>query len=44
MKSSPARDAGARRLAGLTHVPVLVRGVPDNAALAMALMNISAKT
>lgn len=28
----------AARLAGLTHVPVLVRSVPDNAALAMALI------
>jgi ParB family chromosome partitioning protein len=28
----------AAQLAGLTHVPVLVRSVPDNAALAMALI------
>lgn len=28
----------AAQLAGLTHVPVLVRDVPDNAALAMALI------
>lgn len=28
----------AAKLAGLTHVPVLVRSVPDNAALAMALI------
>ena len=28
----------ASQLAGLTHVPVLVRSVPDNAALAMALI------
>lgn len=28
----------AARLAGLTHVPALVRSVPDNAALAMALI------
>lgn len=28
----------AAQLAGLSHVPVLVRGVPDNAALAMALI------
>ncbi len=28
----------ASKLAGLTHVPVLVRSVPDNAALAMALI------
>lgn len=28
----------AARLAGLSHVPVLVRSVPDNAALAMALI------
>ncbi len=28
----------AAQLAGLTHVPVLIRSVPDNAALAMALI------
>ena len=28
----------AAQLAGLTHIPVLVRSVPDNAALAMALI------
>ena len=28
----------AAKMAGLTHVPVLVRSVPDNAALAMALI------
>lgn len=28
----------ASKLAGLTHVPVIVRSVPDNAALAMALI------
>lgn len=28
----------AAKLAGLTHVPVLIRSVPDNAALAMALI------
>ncbi len=28
----------AAKIAGLTHVPVLVRSVPDNAALAMALI------